>query len=1064
MSLFQKSILNKYLAEKLCVEQMKTAYQKFVDYFHHSEIQKNIREAKEEQFQEGFLRELFVNVLGYTINPNQNYNLTTEFKNLKDARKADGAIISEGNVKAIIELKDTKTINLKSIENQAFGYKNNQKNCRYVIISNFEKLRLYIDNAIDFEEWDLFKLSEADFKVLFLLLNKDHLLADVPAELKKDSLIEEENISKRFYQEYSTFRKALFQNLMLCNPQVEKLLLFKKTQKLLDRFLFLFFAKDKGLIAANSVLFILNTWKTSKNDPFSIKQSLYDYFKSYFHYLNSGFKNEKLEIFAYNGGLFAPDEIIDNFNIADEVLEQACNILSKYNYDSEVDVNILGHIFEHSLKEIEELETQLLEIEIKQNQKVTKRKKDGIFYTPRYITKYIVENTLGVLCSQEKQRRDLKEEDYFFIKNTKANKAIIQTLLDKLHDYKKWLLNLSIVDPACGSGAFLNQALTFLINEHKWLNELEAKLTGSSLVFDLENSILENNLFGVDINEESVEISKLSLWLRTAKPHRQLTSLNDNIKCGNSLVDDPNVAGEKAFNWQQAFPHIFAKGGFDVVIGNPPYVRLQGLKENYEQESYFYETTYQSATANYDIYVLFIEKSFQLLKETGKLSFILPHKFLISEFGAGIRTFLAKRRAVESLLHFGSEMVFEDASTYTCILILSNANKFLYFKHLKPQKIHDVIEFDNIDYQKLSAEKWHLTNDKTTQVLEKLRLQPLTVKDVFAKIFTGIQTSADDIYLIKGTLKGNIISGYSKSLDKMVEIEKDFVKPLLKGEDISRYAFLRNRYFVIFPYLIENHKATPMDEQYIQTHFPKGFNYLKLNEIALRNRENGRMDKDGWYLYIYPKSLTEFEQEKIITPEISFGSNMTLDKNNFYHGTTLYSFIKNQSVNECYEFYLAILNSAIMWFFLKNTGTELRGGYFRFKTRYLEPFPLPKLKEIEQQQPFIEKVNAMLTLNQTLLDLKTDFTEYLTVVLKVSKLSKILQNPEKHSLEQLTAELKKQKIEISDFQMFQSIKKLHLQLIELKDKINEIDQKINQMVYELYELTPEEIAIIESSN
>jgi len=227
--------------------------------------------------------------------------------------------------------------------------------------------------------------------------------------------------------------------------------------------LFLFFAKDKGLIAANSVLLVLNNWKVSKNDPFSAKRSLYDYFKSYFDYLNVGFKNEKLEIFAYNGGLFAPDEIIDNFKITDNVLEKACEILSKYNYDSEVDVNILGHIFEHSLKEIEELEAQFFDDKIKQNQKVTKRKKDGIFYTPRYITNYIVENTLGVLCSQEKQRRDLKEEDYFFRKNIKANKATIQTLLDNLHNYKDWLLNLSIVDPACGSGAFLNQALTFLI-------------------------------------------------------------------------------------------------------------------------------------------------------------------------------------------------------------------------------------------------------------------------------------------------------------------------------------------------------------------------------------------------------------------------------------------------------------------------------------------------------------------------------------------------------------------------------------------------------------------------
>src|SRR5690606_22899260 len=124
----------------------------------------------------------------------------------------------------------------------------------------------------------------------------------------------------------------------------------------------------------------------------------------------------------------------------------------------------------------------------------------------------------------------------------------------------------------CGSGAFLNQALEFLIAEHRYIDELQAKLFGDSFVLtDIENSILENNLFGVDLNEESVEIAKLSLWLRTAQPNRKLNNLNNNIKCGNSLIDDPAVAGDIAFNWAQEVPTVFAKGGYDVIIGNPPY-------------------------------------------------------------------------------------------------------------------------------------------------------------------------------------------------------------------------------------------------------------------------------------------------------------------------------------------------------------------------------------------------------------------------------------------------------------------------------------------------------------
>lgn len=981
MSLFQKRIIENNL-KKLPLQEIKEKYQKFVDYFHNSEIQKNIREAKEEQFQEGFLRELFVNILGYTINPDQNYNLTTEFKNLKDARKADGAIIDGEKVKAIIELKDTKTINLKNIENQAFGYKNNQKNCRYVITSNFEKLRFYIDNAIDFEEWNLFNLSEIDFKVLFLLLNKDHLLADLPADLKRDSLIEEENISKRFYQEYSTFRKELFQNLMLCNPEVEKLLLFKKTQKLLDRFLFLFFAKDKGLIAANSVLLVLNNWKVSKNDPFSVKRSLYDYFKSYFDYLNVGFKNEKLEIFAYNGGLFVPDEIIDNFKITDNVLEKACEILSKYNYDSEVDVNILGHIFEHSLKEIEELEAQFFDDKIKQNQKVTKRKKDGIFYTPRYITKYIVENTLGVLCSQEKQRRDLKEEDYFFRKNIKANKATIQTLLDNLHNYKDWLLNLSIVDPACGSGAFLNQALTFLINEHKWLNELEAKLMGSSLVFDLENSILENNLFGVDINEESVEISKLSLWLRTAKPHRKLTSLNDNIKCGNSLVDDPNVAGEKAFNWQQAFPHIFAKGGFDVIIGNPPYgAKLDEASQRFLLKKYELGST--------ETAILFLEKGFDLLKQHGKLSFIIPKSFLFASNYKKIRKFLFNNiSAIVDCKKVWQEVLLEQT------IILFDKTKVFQFYDTNILLDSTVKKLDVIDKQYVKQFGFFLNNVTNNEI----------------NIANKMLSNAIMLNDIATNHRGGMFQQYIKNQGDLL---------VLGGANIQRFG-------------ISDYKGM-IDKNYVNQQ-----SYILPNSLLVQ-RIIAHIENPIEHIKI-TACIPEFNKKMVIVDTIN---QITLQP----------------EINQKYIW--CILNSKLInWYAYSFIyGKAIRT--MQFDNPVTQRIPVIKLSNYEQQ-PFIEKVDVMLMLNQKLLDLKTDFNEYLTVALKVSKLSKILQNPEKHSLEQLTAELKKQKVNADDFNIFKSIKELHSKFIEIKNKIEITDQQINQMVYELYELTPEEIAILES--
>ncbi|HAB26918.1 MAG TPA: restriction endonuclease subunit M, partial [Xanthomarina gelatinilytica] len=191
--------------------------------------------------------------------------------------------------------------------------------------------------------------------------------------------------------------------------------------------------------------------------------------------------------------------------------------------------------------------------------------------------KYIVDNTVGKLCEEKKTELDIQEADYE--KERKGRKSTtLKNLTQKLEDYRKWLLQITICDPACGSGAFLNQALEFLIAEHQYIDELQAKLFGDAMILsEVENSILENNLFGVDINEESVEIAKLSLWLRTAQKGRKLTSLNNNIKCGNSLIECPEVAGDKAFNWEKEFPEVFAKGGFDVIIGNPPYVDIKGL-------------------------------------------------------------------------------------------------------------------------------------------------------------------------------------------------------------------------------------------------------------------------------------------------------------------------------------------------------------------------------------------------------------------------------------------------------------------------------------------------------
>lgn len=1079
MSLFQQSVLKKYLSQQ-DTDQVQKAYRKYSKYFHNPTIQENIRNSKEEQFQEGFLRELFVDILGYTLNPAPRYNLTTELKNQKGAKKVDGAILKDNKALAVIELKGTNTKDLESIRQQAFDYKANQVGCIYVITSNFEKLRFYINNAVEYEEFNLFTLSLADFEIFYLCLAKDNILTNKPLSIKEASIVEEEAITKKFYGDYSLFKRELFRDLVKRNQNNEllreltdknfKLTLFKKSQKLIDRFLFVLFAEDRGLLAPNTIATILKEWKALED--FDIEMLLYDRYKQYFTFLDLGRKgtDKKEEIYAYNGGLFQPDAILDAIIIEDDLLFRHTKKLSTYDFQSQVDVNILGHIFEHSLNEIESINAEIEGTDF--DRQKTKRKKDGVFYTPKYITKYIVDNSIGKLCTAKKQELGIIDEEYAKGRKNR-HEATIKRLDQQLKDYRSWLLELTICDPACGSGAFLNQALDFLIKEHSYLDELNRQLFGGFFVFpDIENQILEHNIYGVDLNDESIEIAKLSLWLRTAQPKRKLTSLNSNIKCGNSLIESKSIAGDKAFNWKEQFPEVFNKGGFDVILGNPPYLRVQGLRENFEKESIYYEKKFKSATGRFDVYVLFMEQSFNLINNDGIVSFILPHKFLISDFGSGIREFLSVSKAVKSLIHFGSEMIFSDATTYTCIVNLSKNNKTVFYKQIKPLEIFDTFDFELIDYKNLSAEKWSLNSVDGQFLIDKINKQPLKIIDVFVNISQGIVSVGDDIYLLKGKIIGDKFIGYSDKIKKQITIESKIVKPLLKGEDVKKYAQLEISYYCLYPHEEINGKTVPLDEDFFKSTYPLAYHYIfpfkdELIEKKIRYKTNPK----AWYSLHRSRDISLFEQEKIITPEISFGTNMTLDTKFLYHNTKCYTLAKSKTVREDIKFWLAILNSKLLWFYLSNTGYVLRGGFFTFKTKYLEPFPLPKIKNLDDQNPFIENVDLIISLKNEFQFVSKKFSVYFSGQYKLEKLTKKLENWYELTFTEFIAELNKaikttkqtpltKKDEFDWMELFEENK---AKAQSLKSQIKNTENEIDNMVYQLYGLNEDEITIIKNS-
>ena len=1036
MALFQQTVLKKYLT-LLNDDIVCAAYEQYKIYFLNTEIQDNIRNSKEEQFQEGFLRELFVKVLGYTLNPSPNYNLITEQKNISNAKKADGAILVDGEVVGIIELKDGKTTDLTKVEQQAFGYKNQHPKAVYVIISNFEKLRFYINNTIEFQEFDLFSLTFDDFKLLYLLIAYHQIENNIPKKVKEESLSTEDTITQTLYKDYSTFKRTLFADILENNVVTsieDKILLFKKSQKLLDRLLFIFFAEDSGLLSPNTMIRIISDWEKLKElDAYT---PLYERIKKYFNWLNEGHKGKDFEVFAYNGGLFKPDEVLDNLTISDDILFKHTKQLCQYDYASEVDVNILGHIFENSLTEIEEITNQLQE---GAEPTISKRKKDGVFYTPQYITKYIVENTVGKLCSNKKEELGIVEEEYFSDKKRQISTK--KSLLDKLETYREWLKGITICDPACGSGAFLSAALQFLKSEHQLINEMQAKVTGGGIAFAyFDNDILENNLYGVDINEESIEIAKLALWLRTAQPNRKLSSLNKNIKCGNSLISDPTIAGEKAFNWEKEFPEVFEKGGFDIVIGNPPYVNVEHIP-TIDKE--YYKQNYQSFFKRSDIFTLFVEKGLcNISKKHGKIAFIIPSIVLNNLSYQPLRNLFLDNCWLQEVSYVGGA-VFSDATVDTSILIFDKlGNEKITLKHAV-KFFEPTIQVVSSDYFKTFNNVISIGEEESGQITDKLFLSDYVSIEECFNVFQGIVTGNNDAFIFE-TEKDATEKG----------IEKELLHTLCHGRDIGKWGTRNLERKILY---VDKH--TNLIDCY-----NGAFNWLSSFKGTLMSRRECIKNVIPWYALQWARIKSELDvQEKILiqnTRNESLKTRIvaTIDKQGAYASQGI-NIIIPKSENYSIYFLLALLNSKLMNYLFSKKFLNLA-----IKAEYLKQVRFPNLS-IEEQKPLIDLADNMLSLHSTLQTKRNRFMHRLQENMPDIKINGTLENFDLYDFPKFVSELKKQKIKLTLVQQdeweeyFNHYKQ---ECSKLANAITAADSKIDELVYQLYNLTEEEIKVVEN--
>ncbi len=829
-------------------------------------------------------------------------------------------------------------------------------------------------------------------------------------------------VDKEFLASLDEWRIQLAYNIALRNPAYTEDELNFTVQQTIDRIIFLRIAEDRGV----EVYGRLQQSIAAKTKGAGYA-NLFDYFREADEKYNSG-------LFDFDKDKISASLVIDD-KVLKDIITQLYYPVSPYEF-SVLSVEILGSAYEQFLgKQIKLNDKHKVVIE----EKPEVRKAGGVYYTPQYIVEYIVENTIGKLTAGK----------------TPAEVAEIK-----------------IVDPACGSGSFLIGAFDYLLKWHLnyykpefiTLSETAANTTvttkvretaikqrsklpltpDGNLTTSLKKQILLNNIYGVDLDTQAVEVTKLSLLLKCMEGEtgssinaemrfgeRVLPTLDNNIKSGNSLIDldfyetvqSSLSFGEgrgevkiKPFSWQKAFPTVFnplrnsdkpsRNPGFDVVIGNPPYVRQEMLSDikPYLQKAY---KVYHGMA---DLYSYFFERGIGLLNENGLFGIIVANKWMRANYGEPLRKWF-KQQEIQQIIDFGDLPVFQNATTYPCIVISKKAGKRTGIEPVTAPYVVDVktLEFESLgDYvsknkqslvqDKLEDAGWHLGNETEQNLIQKIRQAGIPLGEyVNKKIFVGIKTGYNEAFLIDKLTRDKLIKDDAKSAE--------IIKPYIVGRNIKRYCHLESTKFIIFLRrgidINEYHAIKKFLWNYKDRLTPKPKDY---NGSEWGGRKGGAYK---WFEIQDPVDYyKEFDQPKIVYAEISTTGNFTLDTTGMYIDMTAFT------IGSAELYLLGILNSALCKFFFSTISSEIRGGFLRWKRQYVENIPIKKTDAKNK----IEK------------NLYNEITSFVKSLLDLNK--------------------QKQTTTLSE------------KIEQLNQRIAYTDEKINKLVYELYGLSDEEVGIV----
>lgn len=1024
-SLFGKNKLRE-VAQQISTDQIQdhlAIVKTWRDDYHTGTLKKD----KETSREQAYNSDIFIKILGYQEKPATPYTFepkaTTDKKQLPDAVLLyNDASLDIKNIAAVVELKGASIAldkpqqregNMSPVQ-QGFKYKTQYRTCPFVVVSNFYEVRLYNDNQLDYELWTLDDLLNPEddylkFKTFYTLLHRENLTSAAgpsrTESLLSDLRTDQEAIGKKFYKEYKEARLELLRDVYRQNEYVRTHFNtgIEKAQKIIDRIVFACFAEDVGLLPDNIINRVVASAESS-----AFGGSLWSFFKIFFEGIDVG--SDKLDIpLGYNGGLFAKDAELDALTITDAPLAKVAN-LSRYDFGNDLSVNILGHIFEQSITDLEEIKSKVNAAQstdpIEPGGEIGKRKKEGVYYTPDYIVRYIVDNTLGAYLGEHEERLKTK----FGLKGDINDRNYAKREQQVYLEYQTVLQGVRVLDPACGSGAFLVYAFDFLLAEN---TRVDAILGGSLVGTDYYiRDILRNNLFGVDLNEESVEITKLSLWLKTAQRGKKLTALDANIKSGNSLIDAVAAAGQKAFDWKKQFQDVFRSGGFDVIVGNPPYVSANDIKKYSPKSEYDHlKKNYVTAVGAVDLYIYFFEKALNLLKEGGKLSFISPNRYLSASYGRALREWLIANYTIASFVDYASVKVFEDASTYPVISFINKVAPTSAYT-LKAGKFDGVsklpllLDFDSSKLTILNESiLGFLLNDKM-ELTEKIFDQSDSLREAGAINATSTAKEADEFAPL---------------------INTDGGFKLVNTGTIDSYCSLWG---------IKT--LTKQSKQFLTPYLPRDAKLLSKNRFDLYGAPKIIIAKIGLSCESFYDELGEYA---------SIDTNCITAFKQDYAPGYVQSWLGSKLYNYLYECLF--------------DGLRMQGGYLLYSAPNMKNTPIKRIDPADQVV-FVNAAARLQVLHQSLRETDQKFRQIIRAGLGIEKLVPKLNRWWTVDFQAFAKLAKTSALTLEqNEQLMELLAKYTASMLVIDNEITQVTRTVDQSFYQLFGLTDNEITDVE---